>query len=156
MGIRDILNVNFTGRPVSEVSSMLLSANMSDGSTADFNTYTMVMEKSVFNHPNKIFLMTGNMIFSVRYQVSSSDTFSYVEAFKITGDSSNCTQIEVKQFNSSYYLFVGCLFSNANATVYLYKFVETISGFLSELIYTDKFEVKMAVSCSRISLYGFD
>lgn len=104
---------------------------MSDNTTADFNSYAVIMEKSVFNYPNKVFLMSRNVIFSIRYQVSNSDNISYVQAFRIVNDSSNCSQIAVQQFNSSYYLFINCLYPNANSTVYLYRFGEAKSSFLS-------------------------
>lgn len=57
---------------------MPLSVNSTDNITYDFNIFTVQMQRSVFNHPNKVFLMSENVIFSIRYQVSNSDNISFV------------------------------------------------------------------------------
>jgi hypothetical protein len=57
---------------------MPLSVNATDNITYDFNAFTVLMQRSVYNHPNKVFLMSENVVFSIRYQVSNSDNISYV------------------------------------------------------------------------------
>lgn len=135
---------------------MSLSAKLPDGSTVDFNSYSIIMEKSIYNYPNKVFLMSGNMVFSVRYQVSNSDNASYVQAFQIANDSAQCSQIEVQQFNSSFYLFASCLYPNSNSTLYLYRFEEARSAYLGSLVYMNSVDVKMSPTCTKTALYAFN
>ena len=82
-GITEALNITFTKRPVTEVSKLELTAVDPQNISMDFNAYTLIKERSVFNHPNKVFLMEGNIIFSIRYQVSFSDNSTYVQAYRI-------------------------------------------------------------------------
>jgi hypothetical protein len=139
------------------MSSLHLNAKLPDNSSIDFSNRTVVKERSIFNYPNKVFLMDKNYVFSVRYQVSSSDNSSYVRAFKIDTPL-NCTQIEVQQYNSSYYLFVVCLrVPGYNlVSVYAYKFTEPQSGLLDQLIALPRFDIKFTLNCSKIILYSYD
>ena len=129
--IDKILGIKFTEKAISQMSSLHLNAKLPDNSSIDFSNRTLIKERSIFNYPNKVFLMDKNYVFSVRYQVSTSDNTSYVRAFKIDTPLS-CTQIEVQQYNSSYYLFVACLRVPAYnlVSVYAYKFTEPQSGLL--------------------------
>jgi len=74
------------------MSALQLVGRMPDNSTINFSNRTVIMERSVFNYPNKVFLMDSNYVFSLRYQVSNSDNMSYVRAFRISGNV-NCTNI---------------------------------------------------------------
>lgn len=140
------------------MSSLQLIAKMADNNTVDFSNLTVIMERSIFNYPNKVFLMNSNYVFSLRYQVSnSSDNISYVRAFKINTNLT-CTNLEVQQFNSSYYVFVGCIKSTPNnsVVVYPFKYTEPKSGLLDELVSLPKADFKFSSPCFNITLYAFD
>lgn len=78
---------------MTEVSSLELTAVDSKNISQDFNAYSLVKERSVFNHPNKVFLMKGNVLFSIRYQVSFSDNSTYVQFYKVASDDRNCSDL---------------------------------------------------------------
>lgn len=61
----------------------------------------------------------------------------------------------MQQFNSSYYLFIACLYNNGNATVYLYRFNQTKAAFLNNLVFIGRQDFKLAASCNRVMLYSF-
>lgn len=139
------------------MSSLVLKAKLSDNTTVDFSNRTLIKQRSIFNYPNKVFLMDKNYVFSVRYQVSNSDNSSYVRAFKIDTPL-NCTQIEVQQYKSSYYVFVGCIRVPAYnlVSIFTYKFTQPQSGFLDQLVALPKIDVRFSLNCSKIILYSYD
>jgi hypothetical protein len=154
--VEEILNVSFPSKPVTQISSLELTATTADNVTLDFNAYKLLSERSVFNHPNKVFLMEGNLIFSIRYQVSGSDTSSYVQAFWVGSDKVACRSMEVQNLNSSYYLHVACLENNGNVNLFLYKFTEARPDFLSGLEFLSSREVTIDTKCNRADLFAFD
>lgn len=102
--------------------------------------------------------MDRNILFSVRYRVSGSDSDndSYVQALRIDSPVP-CSQMAVQQFNTSQYLIVACLHSingNGNISLYPFKFLEPQPGFLSELFPLQKLDVKLP-GCERLLLHAF-
>jgi hypothetical protein len=80
--------------------------------------------RSIFNQPNKLFLLKGNIILSVRYQFSPSDA-PYSVAVAVVEGGGECTELDVIQNYGNYYAIVGCLRSENEAMVYGFRFSST-------------------------------
>ena len=68
----------------------------------------MLESCSLYNQPNKLFLMRGNIILSVRYQFSPSDA-AFSVAVAVVEGGEECTELNVMQSYGKYYAVVGCL-----------------------------------------------
>jgi hypothetical protein len=79
-----------SNQPVIEISSLELTAAFPNGSLYTFSQADVLQTYSIYNQPNKIFLMKGNVIASVRYQFSDSDEGSSMTVTQIIGEL-NCT-----------------------------------------------------------------
>jgi hypothetical protein len=62
-----------TSQPILNVSSVPLQVQLPNGTYFVFNSSDVLESCSLYNQPNKIFLMRGNILLSVRYQFSPSD-----------------------------------------------------------------------------------
>lgn len=62
-----------TSQPLLAVSAVPLKLKLPNGTDYNFSGEDVLESKSIFNQPNKLFLLRGNIILSVRYQFSPSD-----------------------------------------------------------------------------------
>ena len=91
--VTEILKIQLSKEPITNISSVELVANISDNTTMNFNDYEMLMERSIYNHPIKVFLMNKNVIFSLRYQISHSDNLTSFNVYQVAADNQNCQKI---------------------------------------------------------------
>ena len=91
--VTEILKIQLSKEPITNISSVELVANMSENTTMNFNDYEMLMERSIYNHPIKVFLMNKNVIFSLRYQISHSDNLTSFNVYQVAADNQNCQKI---------------------------------------------------------------
>lgn len=84
-----------------------MTATLPNGSIYTFKSKEVLQSYSIYNQPNKIFLMKRNVIVSIRYQFSPSDNTSTVTAIQIPGDV-KCMEISTLETLGNYYVVAAC------------------------------------------------
>lgn len=110
-----------SNQPIVDITSVPLNISYTNGSTFQFDDKDILVESSIYNQPNKIYLMKNNIILLIRYQFTPSDVASTVTITEIP-TSSNCTQMGTIGLDGSYFLVVGCLKNNSQVNLLAYRF----------------------------------
>jgi hypothetical protein len=143
-----------TTQPLLTVSSVPLQLRLPNGTDYNFSAADVLESCSIFNQPNKLFLLRDNIILSVRYQFSPSDA-PFSVAVAVVEGGGECTEIDVIQNYGNYYAVVGCLRSENESAVYAFRFNSTDPSIVNGLTpLLNNLSLPLS-SCLRLESYSF-
>ena len=131
-----------------------MTAVLPNGSVYTFKSEEVLQSYSIYNQPNKIFLMKGNVIVSIRYQFSPSDNTSTVTAVQIPGDV-RCMEISTLETLGNYYVVAACAKNEVETVLFPFRFNYTTPGTINGLIPLEPVPVAINSTCIRLKMYSF-